>query len=104
MEGWEQILSPGGPFDTAGRLIITVAFFTWNVFEGALFHTPYPVEWVYLYKFPYWRLFLVITLLVAAAWCPRVGSMAALALFFYLGDLARLTTTWMPPKKETKEE
>ena len=104
MEGWHQYLIPGGPFDAAGRLIATVAFFTWNVFEGSLFHTPYPVEWVYLYKFPYWRLFLVITLLVAAAWCPRVGSMCALALFFYLGDLARLTTPWSPsPKKETKE-
>jgi hypothetical protein len=91
MEGWVELLKPEGPIDMSARLIAVVAFFVWNLFEGSLFHTPYPVEWVYLYKFPYWRLFLVVAVIAAASWCPRVGIMSALALFFYLGDLSRLT-------------
>ena len=100
MEAWETALSAGGLVDATARILVTVAFFSWNLFEGSLFHTPYPVEWVYLYKFPYWRLFLVLTLIAAASWCPTVGSMAALALFFYLNDLSRLTKPWqdMPQK------
>jgi hypothetical protein len=95
MEAWESALSPGGVVDGTARIIVTVAFFAWNLFEGSLFHTPYPVEWVYLYKFPYWRLFLVVTLIAALAWCPTVGIMVALALFFYLNDLSRLTKPWL---------
>jgi hypothetical protein len=100
MEAWETALSAGGLVDATARILVTVAFFSWNLFEGSLFHTPYPVEWVYLYKFPYWRLFLVLTLIAAASWCPKVGIMAALALFFYLNDLSRLTKPWqdMPQK------
>ena len=100
MEAWETALSAGGLVDANARILVTVAFFSWNLFEGSLFHTPYPVEWVYLYKFPYWRLFLVLTLIAAASWCPKVGIMAALALFFYLNDLSRLTKPWqdMPQK------
>ena len=94
MEAWETALSAGGLVDATARILVTVAFFSWNLFEGSLFHTPYPVEWVYLYKFPYWRLFLVLTLIAAASWCPKVGIMVALALFFYLNDLSRLTKPW----------
>ena len=96
MEEWEESL--GGAttvIDKTARLLVTLTFFIWNLFEGSLFHTPYPVDWVYLYKFPYWRLFLVITLVAALLWCPTVGIMAALALFFYLNDLSRLTKPWL---------
>jgi len=104
MESWDDILTPGGTVDLTARLIVIISFYIWNLFEGSLFHTPYPAEWIYLYKFPYWRLFLVITLLAACVWCPRVGVMAALALFFYLGDLSRLTTPWIVEKPKTTSE
>lgn len=77
------------------RLIASLAFFIWNVFEGSRFDTPYPVEWVMLYPLPYWRLFLVFITIVACAWCPRVGIMVALALFFYIGDMFHLTQQWV---------
>ena len=95
METWTQILAPGGTFDMTARLLVTAVFFIWNVFDGALFHTAYAPEWVTLYPIPYWRLFLVLTTIAAAAWCPRVGVMVALALFFYLGDMFHLTTPWV---------
>jgi hypothetical protein len=94
MESWSQALAPGGTADMTARLIVTAAFFIWNVFEGALFHTAYPVEWVILYPTPYWRLFLILTTIVAAYWCPRVGVMIAMALVFYLGDMFHLTQPW----------
>jgi len=108
MEAWEESLGVTSTvIDKTARLLVTLVFFIWNLFEGSLFHTPYPVEWVYLYKFPYWRLFLVITLIAALVWCPTVGIMAALALFFYLNDLSRLTKPWEEigpsPNPKTKE-
>jgi hypothetical protein len=84
----------------AARLIVTASFFIWNVFEGSLFDTAYPVEWVILYPIPYWRLFLVITTIAAAAWCPRVGVMVGLALFFYLGDMFHLTQPWVVTQRQ----
>jgi hypothetical protein len=101
METWTQILAPGGTTDMAARLIASLTFFIWNVFEGSRFDTPYPVEWVILYPLPYWRLFLVFITIVACAWCPRVGSMVALALFFYIGDMFHLTQPWV--KTQTQQ-
>jgi hypothetical protein len=95
MESWSQILAPGGTADITARLLATAVFFLWSVFEGSLFHTAYPVEWVLLYPIPYWRLFLVLTVIAAAAWCPRVGIMAAVALYFYLADMFHLTQPWI---------
>lgn len=94
MEKWTQFLAPGSPADMTARLVATLTFFIWNLFQGSLFHTPYPVEWVTLYPIPYFRLFLVLTTIAAAAWCPRVGVMVALALFFYLEDMFHLTQPW----------
>lgn len=94
MENWSEVLAPGGTIDKTARLLVTLIFFIWNVFDGAKFHTPYSYEWVTLYPIPYWRLFLVLTLIAAASWCPRVGVMVGLALFFYLGDMFHLTQQW----------
>lgn len=103
MEKWTQLLAPGGSLDMTARLIATVTFFLWNVYQGSLFHTPYPVEWVSLYPVPYFRLFLVLTTIAAAAWCPRVGVMVAFALFFYLEDMFHLTQPWVSHQEQRKE-
>ena len=102
MENWSQILAPGGTFDMTARLLFTITFFIWNLFEGSLFHTAYPVEWVLLYPIPYWRLFLVLAFLAAAAWCPRVGVMVGLALYFYLGDMFHLTQPWISTQTQNQ--
>ena len=102
MESWSQILAPGGTADRTARLLVTLLFFIWNLFQGSLFHTAYPVEWVILYPIPYWRLFLILTFLAAAAWCPRVGVMVGLALYFYLGDMFHLTQPWVTTQTQNQ--
>jgi hypothetical protein len=37
-------------------------------------------------------LLTVLLVLAGAVWCPRVGILAALVVFFYLGDMQTLLT------------
>ena len=91
-------MESGGPLDTTARLFFAIFFFIWNLFEGSLFHTPYPQILVGLYESPLWRLFLVLLLIAALVWCPMVGILLAITLFFYLGDLGQLTEMWIDLK------
>jgi len=76
-------------------IAITAIFFIWNVFEGAIFQTPYSMGLVKLYAYPMWRLALVLAFFLAASWSPYVASMVGLAVFFYFEDLHKLTQTWI---------
>jgi hypothetical protein len=81
--------------DTILFVGITAIFFIWNVFEGAIFESPYSMGLVKLYSYPIWRLALVILFFLAASWSPYVASMVGLAVFFYFEDLHKLTQTWV---------
>lgn len=87
-------LEPDGIMDATARILVTFAFFAWNLYEGSVFESAYPGELVNLYSLPFWRFLLAITILVAAYWCPRVASMVALAIFFYIEDLEKLLRPW----------
>lgn len=89
-------LQPDGVTDAATRIIVATALFVWNLYEGSVFEAPYSDELVRLYSFPFWRLVLVLLVLVSTNWCPRVGVMVALAVFFYIEDLEKLSTPWLP--------
>lgn len=87
-------LEPSGTVDAAARLIVATLFFAWNLYEGSLLESPYPKTLVTLYAYPLWRLALVLLIFFAALWCPRVGVMVALTVFFYLEDLEMLSRPW----------
>lgn len=91
---WSQILAPYNMIDGALRIIVTAAFFIWNVFEGSVFESPYSLSMVKLWGYPIWHLALVILTFLAAVWCPKVGAMVAVAVFFYFEDLQKLTQSW----------
>lgn len=93
-EDWDKITAPLSLIDGVMRILATATFFIWNTFEGSVFESPYTLEQVKLYKYPIWRLALVILVFLAAYWCPKVGAMVAIAVFFYLEDLQKLTQTW----------
>lgn len=76
-------------------IAVTAIFLIWNVFEGAIFETPYSMGLVKLYTYPMWRLALVLAFFLAASWSPYVASMVGLAVFFYFEDLHKLTQTWI---------
>jgi hypothetical protein len=39
---------------------------------------------------------LVLAVILATYWCPRVGVMLAFVVFFYMEDLEKLSTPWVP--------
>lgn len=91
---WSKMQEPYNMMDAALRIIATAAFFIWNFYEGSVFESPYTLGQVKLYSFPLWRLALLILVFLAGAWCPKVGAMVAVAVFFYFEDLQKLTQTW----------
>jgi hypothetical protein len=91
---WSKMQEPYNMMDGALRIIATAAFFIWNFYEGSVFESPYTLGQVKLYSFPLWRLALLILVFLAALWCPKVGAMVAVAVFFYFEDLQKLTQTW----------
>jgi hypothetical protein len=94
MEAWISALKPGGKADSIARIVATVIFFLWNFFEGSLFHTPYSKQLVLLFKYPLWKILLIILVIVSALWCPTVAIMVVTAIYFYLSDLNILTEPW----------
>jgi hypothetical protein len=96
-------LEPDGVLDAAARTIVTSIFFIWNLYEGSVFESPYDRTLVRLYSFPLFRFALVLLVLVAAYWCPRVGIMVALAVFFYIEDMEKLRRPWVTYEKKESE-
>ncbi len=96
-------LQPDGVMDAAARTIVTSIFFIWVLYEGSVFESPYDKTLVKLYGFPLFRLALVLLVLVAAYWCPRVGVMVALAVFFYMEDMEKLRRPWVTYEKKESE-
>ena len=96
-------LEPDGVIDATARTIVTSLFFIWNLYEGSVFESPYDKTLVRLYSFPLFRFALVLLVLVAAYWCPRVGIMVALAVFFYMEDMEKLRRPWVTYEKKESE-
>lgn len=59
---------------------------------GSIFEQEYTDKLTDLYIHPWWRLLIVLLLLFSAIWCPRVGILMGLLVFFYLSDMGMLIT------------
>ena len=59
---------------------------------SSLFEEEYSIKLADLYVYPWWRIIVVLLLLSSAIWCPRVGILIALIVFFYLSDMNTLMT------------
>jgi hypothetical protein len=81
-------------FDTILRILVVLAFFGWNLIEGAVFENEYPAVMVALYQYPIWRVLFVILLIFATEWCPSVAIMIAFSIFFYIMDIEVTTAKW----------
>jgi len=84
-------LIPVGVVDGVLRLILVLAFFGWNVFEGLSLRTPYPPTMVVLWASPLWRFLLLLVVWLGAEWCPRVGILSALAVVMYIVNMIQIT-------------
>jgi hypothetical protein len=84
-------LDPVGAVDGTLRLILVLALFGWNVFEGLSLRTPYPATMVALWASPLWRALLLLTIWIGAEWCPRVGVLTAVAVLMYIVNMIQIT-------------
>ena len=80
--------------DKALRLAVVALGIVWLLYEGTIFENAYPAPLVTYYAYPWWRILLLILLAIGASWCPRVGIVYALILFFYFHDMNLLTKSF----------
>ncbi len=59
---------------------------------STIFEVEYNNKLINLYIQPWWRLLIVLLVLTSAIWCPRVGILVGLIVFFYLSDMNTLIT------------
>lgn len=76
------------------RLVVVALGVLWLLYEGTVFENTYPAPMIVYYPYPWWRILLLILLAIGAAWCPRVGIVYALILFFYFQDMNLLTKSF----------
>ncbi len=82
------------------RTGVTLVILAYVLFFGSVFEAHYPTRLVELYAYPWWRLLIVLLVVLGAWWCPRVGLALGVAVFFYLNDMNTLTSPFL--NKETK--
>ena len=88
---WASLISPNSELDKYMRLITVIILATWLVTVGFRIENPYPNTLVELYALPLTRIFLLLFVLLSAAWCPRVGILMALAYFCLGADVLFFT-------------
>lgn len=75
--------------DSEQVLIYMTSFvlFMYALHVSTVFEIQYPEKLVVLYKHPWWRMFLVVLIALGYMWCPAVGVLLAIIVFFYLHDM-----------------
>ena len=92
MRSWPSFLSFHGNTDGIFRAIAVVLVGVVIVKYSTLFEEEYSQKLTDLYIHPWWRILVVLLVLSASIWCPRVGILVALVVFFYLSDMNTLVT------------
>lgn len=92
MYSWPSFLSFQGTTDGIFRALAVVLAGVIIVKYSALFEEEYTQKLTDLYIHPWWRILVVFLALTSAIWCPRVGILIALIVFFYLSDMNTLIT------------
>jgi hypothetical protein len=89
---WPSFLTFQGTTDGIFRALSVVLATIVIVKYSTLFEEGYSKKLTDLYMHPWWRFLVMSLVLTAAIWCPRVGILVALAVFFYLSDMNTLIT------------
>jgi hypothetical protein len=92
MTSWPSFLSFKGTTDGIFRALMVLVAGIVIVKYSTLFEEEYSQKLTDLYIHPWWRILVVILGVSAAIWCPRVGILVALIVFFYLSDMNTLVT------------
>ncbi len=92
MNRWTSFLLFDGTIDGVLRAFIVFIVGIAIVKYGSLFEQEYTDKLTDLYIRPWWRLLIILLLIFSALWCPRVGIVMGLLVFFYLSDMGMLIT------------
>jgi hypothetical protein len=92
MRSWPSFLSFQGNTDGIFRALVVSVAAVVIVKYSTLFEEEYSNKLTDLYIYPWWRIIVVLLVLTSAIWCPRVGILVALIMFFYLSDMNLLIT------------
>jgi hypothetical protein len=90
MRGWPSFLSFQGTTDGIFRAIAVLVAAVVIVRYSTIFEQEYTEKLTDLYIHPWWRILVVLLVLTAVIWCPRVGILVAMLVFFYLSDMNTL--------------
>lgn len=89
---WPSFLTFQGTTDGIFRAVVVVLAGILIVKYSTLFEEEYNQKLTNLYVYPWWRILVVLLAVTSAIWCPRVGILIALVVFFYLSDMNTLIT------------
>lgn len=89
---WPTFLSFQNTTDGIFRALAVFLALIVIVQYSTLFEESYSRKLTDLYIAPWWRFLVVLLVLSSAIWCPRVGILIALIVFFYLSDMNTLIT------------
>jgi hypothetical protein len=92
MNSWPSFLSFQNNTDGIFRAIVVLLAAVVIVKYSTLFEEAYSKKLTDLYIAPWWRILVVLLVVTSAIWCPRVGILIALVVFFYLSDMNTLIT------------
>jgi len=85
--------------DTVFKFIVSIGLLVYLLFHATVFEMPYTARCVELYAYPWWRLFLVLSVVILAWWDIRIGVLAGISLVLYFHDMDLLTSEAFSSKK-----
>jgi hypothetical protein len=89
---WPNFLKFRSTMDGVFRAIIVILACIFIIKYSTLFEEDYHRKLTNLYAYPWWRILVVLILIAAVVWCPRVGILISVIVFFYLSDMNALIT------------
>lgn len=78
--------------DKITRIVVIIIAVIIIVKYGTVFEEEYNKKLATLYIYPWWRILIILFVIAATLWCPQVGIIIALVIFFYLNDMNVLLT------------
>ena len=90
MSAWPAFLSFQGTTDGVFRVLVVLLASIVIVKYSSIFEESYSKKLTELFILPWWRILVVLLVITSAIWCPRVGILVAVVIFFYLSDMNTL--------------
>jgi len=99
-----SLLEEHSPLDNLLRVGAVIVIIGYIILESTVFQKHYSKRLVNLYSHPWWRMLLIGFVALGTWWCPRVGLVLAIAVYFYLNDMQILSSSKFAEKPLAKDK